>query len=167
MLSSLSISNTYPHLLSIDLGLRFGWSCFDQKTRLIAYGSHHCGQANKLGNIAYSVMKVLPSNSVVLVEGNSELYKHWQRNAQKFQIPIIQVYAEGWRHDCLSQKEQVDGKRAKEAAIRIAKTLIKSQSGQGSHSLRHDAAEACLMGWWGLKQLQWISEAQFKQGLKA
>lgn len=167
MLSSLTITNSSPHLLSIDLGLRFGWSCFDQEASLIAYGSHHCGQANKLGSIAYNAIKVLPSNSVLLVEGNSELYRHWQKSAQRFQILNMQVYAEQWRHDCLSQKEQVDGKKAKVAAIRIARTLIKSQSGQGSYRLRHDAAEACLMGWWGLKQLQWISEAQFKQGLKA
>ena len=166
MLSSLAISNTYPHLLSIDLGLRFGWSCYDQKGRLVAYGSHHCGQANKLKNIAYTSLRALPIGSLLIVEGNSELYKYWHKTAQKFQIPIRQIYAENWRSDCLNHKEQADGKSAKEAAIRIAKTLIKSQSGQGPHNLRHDAAEACLMGWWGLKEIQWLTEVQFKQGLK-
>lgn len=166
MLSSQAITSSSPHLLSIDLGLRFGWSCYDSEYKLIGYGSHHCGQANKLQTIAYKALKSLPTGSHLIVEGNSELYKHWQKNAQKHQINLRQIYAEQWRKDCLSLKEQSDAKSAKEAAIKLAKHLIKRQSGQGAHSLRHDAAEACLMGWWGLVQLGWLSEAEFKQALK-
>ena len=165
MISSLHIAESSPHLLAIDLGLRFGWSCFQEDGDLVAYGSHHCGQANKLSAVAYRSLSRLPRGSALIVEGNGDLLRVWRRYAQKYEITYLNISAERWRGDCLSTKYLHDGRAAKKRAELIASRLIRARSGRGSTSLRHDAAEACLIGWWGLHHLSWIDEATFQQGI--
>lgn len=166
MISSLSPSADQPHVLAIDLGLRLGWSCYQSDGQLIAYGSHHCAQANKLNALSYNALKSLPPQSQLFVEGSGRLLKYWVKNAKRFELSMTTLHAEEWRIDCLPLKQRRCGKSAKAGALKIARTLIKSNASQAAASLRHDAAEACLIGWWALYQLGWISTEQFKTQLK-
>ena len=166
MISSLHISEECPHLLAIDLGLRLGWSCFQSNGQLIAYGSHHCGQANKLNAISYKALKALPFGSHIVVEGNGRLLKYWSKNAVKFDLGLTIIHAEQWRATCLSAADRQDGKLAKLAALRLAHKLIRVTAQHGAVTLRHDAAEACLIGWWGLHHVGWISTQHFDDQLK-
>ena len=166
MISSLQTHQDSPHLLAIDLGLRLGWSCFQSDAQLIAYGSHHCGQANKLNALSYKALKALPLGSHVIIEGNGRLLKYWTKNAAKFDLDLTIIHAERWRATCLSTATSHDGKLAKNAALKIAHQLIRNRAKQGAVTLRHDAAEACLIGWWGLHHLGWISDQEFHDQLK-
>ena len=166
MISSLQPSTDQPHVLAIDLGLRLGWSCYQSDGQLIAYGSHHCGQANKLNALSYNALKRLPTRSQLFVEGSGSLLKYWVKNAKRFELSVTTLHAEEWRIDCLALKQRQCGKIAKAEALKMARALIKSNAIQAAASLRHDTAEACLIGWWALHQLGWISTEQFKTQLK-
>lgn len=165
MISSLQLSEATPHLLALDLGLRFGWACYQQDSRLVAYGSHHCGQANKLNSVAYQSIIRLPKGSALIVEGGGDLLKYWTKYALKYDIDLFNIHAERWRTDCLPARCLNDGKRAKKEAINLSQSLILSRAGRGATSLRHDTAEACLIGWWGLRELGWINETEWRLGL--
>lgn len=166
MISSLNTNKKCPHLLAIDLGLRLGWSCYQNNGHLIAYGSHHCGQAKKLNALSYKALKALPVGSHIVIEGNGHLLKYWSKNASKFDLELSIIAAEEWRSTCLSLHDRQDGKHAKNAALKIAQKLIRATSLHGAVTLRHDTAEACLIGWWGLHHLGWISTEQFNRHLK-
>ena len=44
---------TVPHLLAIDLGLRFAWSLYTLEGILLNYSSHHCPNYASLKRFAY------------------------------------------------------------------------------------------------------------------
>ena len=70
------IQQQLPHLLAIDLGLRFGWACYEKSGKLVSYGSHHCAQANKLKQLSYQAVKGLPEGSILAIEGGGEYLHH-------------------------------------------------------------------------------------------
>ena len=154
-------------LFSLDLGLRFGWALYTQELDLIAYGSRHCGSVAQFKALAYSSIKRLPHDSHVYVEGGGPLLKYWRNPAEKRSLYFRSVHAEQWRSDTLPITHQyhVRGTVMKAEAIKRARPLILAQSGKRAKTLRHDAAEAILMGWWALYQIEWCSEARFKEGL--
>ena len=155
-----------PHLLALDLGLRFGWACYTDTAKLVAYGSHHCAKRAKLKSIAWSTLSKLPPESQLYIEGGGVLLDVWCKEARRRDVSYHALHAERWRADCLLPRDQKSGAAAKRKAQTLSRVLITARSGQAPTALRHDTAEATLMGWWALYQRAWISAEAFKQGLK-
>lgn len=155
-----------PHLLALDLGLRFGWACYTAEAHIVAYGSHHCASRAKLKNIAWATLSRLPRESSLYIEGGGPLLDVWRREANRRGIEVFTLHAEMWRADCLLPREQKRGSTAKRRAQEIARTLITHRASSAPTSLRHDAAEATLLGWWAIYQREWISYKQFQAGLR-
>ena len=178
-----SFHSEFPLLVSLDLGLRFGWAFYTQEGLLIGYGSHHCGGRVQLKKCAYALIQSLPQGSEVWIEGGGPLLKFWSKPAVKRNFKVKTFHAHQWRTLCFglssSSSKSLSTKEAKSKALVWAKYLIELQCHQkkldsGSmgqklkkvSSLRHDTAEAILMGWWALFQTGWIELGSFRQGLK-
>ena len=155
-----------PQLLAIDLGLTFGWARFDTQGQLLAYGSQHCARRAQLNPISWSMLRSLPPNSHVYAEGGGDLARHWRRNALRFQFSFSSLAAEHWRSTCLIPRERRSGSIAKANALKLARILIRARASKAPTQIRHDTAEAILMGWWALLDLGWIDEATFYDGLR-
>lgn len=154
-----------PHLLALDLGLRFGWACYTDEAHLVAYGSHHCAKRAKLKSIAWAALSKLPVGSEIYIEGGGVLLDTWCKEAHRRELICHVLHAERWRADCLWPRDLQSGSSAKRKAQQLSKAIITAQSGHAPTALRHDTAEATLMGWWALYQSEWISANDFKQGL--
>ena len=169
-----------PLLVALDLGLRFGWAFYTQRGTLIGYGSHHCSGRVQLKKCAYTLIQTLPPESELWIEGGGALLKFWTKPAVKRNLVIHTFHAHQWRKICFdlhsSTLSSLSSKEAKLKAIEKAKNLIELQSQQNqkrhlqkikkTSTLRHDTAEAILMGWWALLQTEWIEVGSFRQGLK-
>lgn len=157
-----------PHLFALDLGLRFGWALYTQKPSLIAYGNQRCGAPTQLKTLAYKALSRLPQGSHVVVEGGGPLLKLWRRPAERHALIFRSYHAERWRHETLSVKVmsgQVKGSEAKKEAIIKAKRVIDLCGRRKPTPLRDDAAEAILLGWWSLYQMEWCPIGRFREGL--
>ena len=135
-------------LLAIDLGLRCGWAAFDGTGRLLGYGSRHYGNRSALGKAVPQILGAYPRLARLVVEGGGELYTPWEKEAARRGIAVRQVSSEEWRPALLKAKERESGEAAKEAADKVARGVIERSGAKRPTSLRHDAAEAILVGVW-------------------
>jgi hypothetical protein len=135
-------------LLAVDLGLRCGWAAFDEAGRLLAYGSRHYGNRSALRKAIPQILSAYPRLARLVVEGGGELYIPWQKEATRRGITVRQVASEEWRKVLLTPKERESGEAAKEAADKVARDVIERSGAKRPTSLRHDAAEAILVGVW-------------------
>jgi hypothetical protein len=135
-------------LLAIDLGLRCGWAAFDESGRLLAYGSRHYGNRSALRKAIPKILGAYPRLARLVVEGGGELYVPWEKDAARRGIAVRQVASEEWRKSLLKPYERGSGVDAKEAADGLARDVIERSGAKRPTSLRHDAAEAILIGVW-------------------
>jgi hypothetical protein len=135
-------------LLSIDLGLRCGWAAFDESGRLLGYGSRHYGNRSALRKAIPQILAAYPHLARLIVEGGGELYVPWEKEAMRRSIAIVQVASEEWRKTLLKPYERGSGGNAKAAADGLAREVIERSGAKRPTSLRHDAAEAILVGVW-------------------
>jgi hypothetical protein len=135
-------------LLSIDLGLRCGWAAFDETGRLLGYGSRHYGNRSALRKAIPQVLGAYPRLARLVVEGGGELYMPWAKEATRRGIAVRQVASEEWRKALLKPYERGSGADAKAAADGLAREVIERSGAKRPTSLRHDAAEAILVGVW-------------------
>jgi hypothetical protein len=135
-------------LLAVDLGLRCGWAAFDESGRLLAYGSRHYGNRSALRKAIPQILGAYPRLARLVVEGGGELYIPWEKEAARRGIAVRQVASEEWRKSLLKPYEQGSGVDAKAAADGLARTIIERSGAKRPTSLRHDAAEAILVGVW-------------------
>ena len=133
-------------LLSIDLGLRCGWATFDGEGRLIAYGSRHFGNRTALRKAIPQILDEVPQLQRIIIEGGGDLFVPWQKEAIRRGIDVQQVMGEEWRRRILLPRQQKNGKDAKAAADGAAREVIERSGAKRPTSLRHDAAEAILVG---------------------
>lgn len=145
-------------LLAVDVGLRCGLACFAQDGRLIWYRSQHIGNRTRLRKAAMGLLTDRPQVTHLLLEGGGELAQIWQTQAVRRGILAQIVSAEVWRADLLYPREQRDGVQAKAHADALARQVIVWSGAPRPTSLRHDAAEAILVGLWGVWQLGWLTE---------
>jgi len=94
----------------------------------------------------------------LIVEGGGDLAGIWRREAERRQIGVVDVSAETWRRVFLYPREQKKGFIAKHSAEERAREVIEWLGLSRPTSLRHDAAEAILIGLWGLKKVGWLEE---------
>ena len=64
--------------------------------------------------------------------------------------------AETWRELFLLPRDQQSGAQAKLVAARLARRVIEWSGAPRPTSLRHDAAEAILVGLWGVLNAGWL-----------
>jgi len=138
-------------LLAIDLGLRFGWATFGEQGRLLRYGSRHFGTRASLRKAVPQILAEHPGLQTLVIEGGGELYVPWQKEAARRGIAVRQVASEIWRNALLKPYERGSGVDAKEAAEKVAKQVIERSGAKRPTSLRHDAAEAILVGVWATR----------------
>jgi hypothetical protein len=143
-------------LLAVDLGLRCGLAVYGEDGRLLRYRSQHFGNVSALKRGVWGVLKEIESLDVVYVEGDRALGDVWSRAAQKQGARVRRVSAETWRPRLLLSREQRSGPKAKEAADTLARSVIGWSDARRPTSLRHDAAEAILIGLFGVLEEGWL-----------
>jgi len=146
-------------LLAVDLGLRAGLALYGDDGRLRWYRSQNFGALPRMRRAAHSILHELPDLQWLVIEGGGPLAEIWQKEAARREVRMIQTSAEVWRQQLLYPRQQRTGVDAKHHADRLARSIIDWSGAPRPTSLRHDAAEAILIGLWGVLQVRWLAEA--------
>ena len=144
-------------LLAVDLGVRTGFAAFDAAGRLLRVGSRNLGSRGSVRATAAGLRRDLGRVDVLVLEGDRTLAGAWQREFGPRGTEVVLVEAEWWRRALLHPRERRDAASAKAAAGELARAAVVHLGGTAPPTLRHDAAEAVLIGVWGLRTLGWIS----------
>lgn len=145
-------------LLAVDVGVRTGLACWGDDARLRWYRSHNLGNAARLRRAIPGLLDGIPDVAALVLEGGGPLADAWTREGERRGLEVRQVSAEAWRAVFLLPREQRDGVTAKHVADRLARRAIAWGGARAPTSLTHDAAEAVLVGLWGLLALAWVRE---------
>jgi hypothetical protein len=145
-------------LLAVDLGLRTGLALYGEDGRLRWYRSHNFGTAARLKRGAPSIMNEITDLAWLVIEGGGNLADIWLREAQRRALGVRQIGAEVWRHLLLYDREQRSGAQAKSHADDLARRVIAWSAAPRPTTLRHDAAEAILIGLWGVVDIGWLTQ---------
>jgi hypothetical protein len=140
-------------LLAVDLGVRTGLALYGDDARLRWYRSQNFGNAARLRR---AVPNLLEGVSHLVVEGGGALAVAWAAEAETRALVVRWVSAESWRAAFLYPREQRSGEIAKRAADELARRVIEWSGAKRPTSLRHDAAEAILVGLWGVLDVGWL-----------
>lgn len=142
-------------VLAVDLGLRSGLACFDADGRLLWYRSTNFGSRARLKRGVVSVLdEAFPGGAPgghLVMEGGGDLAPPWIREAERRGIRVTQIHAHTWRQDILLDRDQRHGRQAKLTADTVARDFIEQSGAKRPTSLRHDAAEAILIGLWAIR----------------
>jgi hypothetical protein len=141
-----------PALLAVDVGLRFGLAWFDPAGRLCRYRSQHAPNRTVLRRAARAVLAE-EEVGVLVLEGGGPIADIWRSLAEGRGIEVLQISAEDWRAELLLKREQRTGREAKHTADGLARQIIEESGAKRPTSLRHDAAEAILIGAWAVQHL--------------
>lgn len=145
-------------LLAIDLGLKAGFATYSRDGILLRYRSTNFGSYQRLKKAAWKIFNEEGPPQVLVLEGDKHLASIWSKIARRFDTQVIHVAPETWRKELLHKSQRRSGSDAKEAAAQIARQVIEHSDANAPTSLRHDAAEAILIGLWALLHLQWLDE---------
>lgn len=145
-------------LLAVDLGLRTGFAVFDRDGRLHQVGSRRFGSRTQLRAGAQALLRGTGPIGILVVEGDRDLALLWSRAAQHLGARSLTVTPETWRASLLHPRERRTGTQAKEAASKLASEVVRELGAAPRTGLRHDAAEAVLIGLWGLLEVGWLTE---------
>lgn len=145
-------------LLAIDLGLRAGLALYGGDGRLVSYRSHNFGSLARLRRGAHTILGEQPELAWLVLEGGGNIAEVWQREAERRRLRTLQIGAETWRGRLLYQREQRSGLQAKHSADELARRVIAWSGAPRPTSLRHDAAEAIMVGLWGVLEVGWLEQ---------
>ena len=143
-------------LLAVDLGLRTGLALYAGDGRLLWYRSHNFGSAPRLRRAVHALLRDLPDLAWLVIEGGGPLADIWEKEAERRALPVLRIGAHTWRERLLLVREQRTGKQAKHSADDLARRVIEWSGAPRPTSLRHDAAEAVLIGLWGVLEVEWL-----------
>jgi hypothetical protein len=143
-------------LLAVDLGVRTGLAVYGNDGRLRSYRSQNFGNAARLKRGLPGVLDELPDLALLILEGGGPLADAWSREADRRGIPVRQVAAEDWRARLFYPRQHRDSAHAKRSADELARRVIAWSGAPRPTSLRHDAAEAILLGLWGVLETNWL-----------
>ena len=144
-------------LLAVDLGLKTGLALCGDDGKLIWYRSHNYGTTERLRRGVSGIVAEVSDLACIVIEGGGNLATVWEKEAERRCITLCRVSAEAWRELFLFPREQRTGVDAKKHAGEIARQVIVWSGAPRPTSLRHDAAEAILIGLWGLVHMGWIN----------
>ena len=151
------------HLLAVDVGLHTGLALFSENAELLWYRSHHVSSSAKLKKLVGKLLREAPRPTHLYLEGGGPLVEIWQHEAVKLAICTEQIHAQQWRAQLLNDRQQRSGAQAKKEADGIARKVIEQLGHKNPTSLRHDTAEAILVGLYGLLQLGWLANYPLKR----
>lgn len=143
-------------LLAVDLGLRAGFAEYSAEGRLLRYRSTNFGTVARLKKGAFREVGEVEELRALVVEGDVNLARPWVKAAEKRGAQTMIVQAHQWRKDLLLDREQRSGAEAKRVADTVARRIIEEAGAKKPTSLRHDAAEAILIGYWACMELGWV-----------
>jgi len=141
-------------ILGIDLGIRTGLALFSMDARLIWFRSHNFGTRQRLRKGIYTLLcQILNEWDLLflIMEGSKDIGKLWMKRGQKIDVPVYFVSPEVWREAMLFTKN-LKSKEAKKQAIKFARKVIVSSGLAPPRTINHNAAEAILIGLWGVKE---------------
>ena len=147
-------------LLSVDLGIRTGLAMFGSDGKLYWFRSQNFGSAPRLRKAIPWLLNQEEDLTAVIIEGGGPLLKIWDAELNKRNLEVIRIMADHWRHEILYQREQRNRSDAKANAKLYASKVIARLSDHGATSLDDNAAEAILIGLYGMQKLNWISSAE-------
>lgn len=150
------MKNSKAVLLAVDLGIKTGLACYKSNGRLAWYRSHNFGSVSRMRKGVVSILNDLPDLEWLVIEGGGQLAPPWQKEAAKRCISLRQISAEVWRNQLLYPRQQRSGTEAKKNADQLARAIIKWSDAPNPTSLRHDAAEAIVIGMWAVLDLGWL-----------
>ncbi len=143
-------------LLAVDLGLRTGLALYGTDGRLAWYRSQHFGTRASLRRGVHGLLDAHPDVTLLVLEGGGPIADIWVREAERRGIPVRRIAAEDWRGRFLDPKDRRDRDQSKLSADILARRIIKWSGAPRPTSLRHDAAEAILIGLWGVLEIGWL-----------
>jgi hypothetical protein len=143
-------------LLAVDLGVRTGLAAWGDDGRLRWYRSQNFGSAARLRRAVPGLVAAEPDLARLVVEGGGPLLEPWAAEAAARGVALQRVSAEAWRALFLLPREQRTGEGAKRTAGVLARRVIEWAGARRPTSLTHDAAEAILVGLWGVLAAGWI-----------
>ena len=143
-------------LLAVDVGVRTGLAVFGDDGRLRWYRSQNFGSAARLRRAVPGLLAAEADTTRLVVEGGGPLERIWRAEAESRGLTMQQVSAEEWRALFLLPREQRSGVEAKRTAAQLARRVIEWSGARRPTSLRHDAAEAILVGLWGVLSAGWL-----------
>lgn len=149
------------HLLAVDLGIKSGLAIYADTGRLVAYRSTNFGSRARLKKAAYGVLRDVDGLAHVLAEGDTLLGDIWRHEALKRGATFELITAEVWREEFLFKRHRRSGQDAKARADTLARQVIDWSGAERPTSLKHDAAEAILIGLWGVIKRGWLSDNPF------
>lgn len=150
------MTGTDPLLLAVDLGVRTGMALFGADGRLVWYRSKNYGSAAALRRGIHTLLNELPDLAHLVLEGGGTLADIWLAETNRRGLEVRQIAADTWRSDFFYPREQRNSVIAKQTADELARRVINWSNAPRPTSLRHDAAEAILIGLWGVIQLGWL-----------
>lgn len=145
-----------PTLLAVDLGLRTGLALYGADGRLRWYRSQNFGTRARLKRGVYGLLGERDDVAHLVLEGGGDLAAIWAREAERRQIACLQIQAGTWRERLLLPRQRRGGVDAKAHADALARRVIAWSAAERPTSLRHDAAEAILVGLWGVVAVGWL-----------
>lgn len=140
----------------MDAGLRAGIAIYSGDGRLESYRSTNFGALARLKRGVYSVMRDVEGLTAVVVEGSGTYADPWLREIERRRVSGARVDAGIWREKLLLPRDRRSGVDAKEQADIVARRIIAWSGAPKPTSLRHDAAEAILIGLWGVLRVGWV-----------
>ena len=143
-------------ILAVDLGLKTGLALYGEDGKLRWYRSKNFGTTARLRRAVYSILKEIPGLDMLVIEGSGNIAEIWKHAAQKRGIVLRRITAEDWREKILFSREQRTGIIAKERALQLADAVIAWSGLHRPTAPRHDAAEAILIGLWGVIEQGWL-----------
>ncbi|MBW2504668.1 MAG: hypothetical protein JRE16_08880 [Deltaproteobacteria bacterium] len=138
--------------MAVDCGLKTGLALYTLSGQLLSYRSHNFGTRGRLKKAVWQILHTTDGLSHLVVEGGGPLADIWLHGGKKLGLRVSQISAEQWRRDLLLPRQQRTGKQAKQVADDLAREVIQLSNGVNPTSLRHDAAEAILVGFWAIQQ---------------
>ncbi len=143
-------------LVAVDLGVRTGVAVFGGDGRLVSVGSRNLGRRGQVRRAAIGLRREVGRVDALVLEGDRSLVPAWRHTFEPRGSEVVLVEAERWRRALLHPRERRDGRTAKAAARGLTAVAVAELADRNLPDLRHDAAEAVLIGLWGLRELGWI-----------
>jgi hypothetical protein len=145
-----------PLLLAVDLGLHIGLACYQVDGRLRWFRSQHFATHAALKRAVDHLLDGSPGLAHLVLEGGGQTATAWQHAARRRGIGVQRIAAEQWRQRLLLPRQQRDAQAAKHSASAAARQVIAWSGLAAPRTLQHHAAEAILLGLWGVLKLGWL-----------
>ena len=139
------------------------WGCeqalalYNQAGRLVWYRSQNFGKPDRLRRAVYRLLGQIDDLAILILEGGGPLAEIWIHEADRRSIPVRRIGAEQWRKELFYHRQRRSGPQAKRSADPLARRVIQWSGAPRPTSLRHDAAEAILIGLWGVLEADWLT----------